>query len=149
VQVFEADERQDAPEFGGTLTDGEAWSSTEHADEVMVVNFWYAACPPCRVEAPLLAELATELDGDVTFIGVNTRDTAPSAQAFDERFGIPYESILDEQDNGVQLAFAGSVTPNAVPTTLVIGSDGTIAARFSGAISDTGVLRTVLLDELG
>ncbi|GAA2173695.1 TlpA disulfide reductase family protein [Agrococcus versicolor] len=151
VEEFPADERQDAPAFGGTLSSGDEWSSEDHAGEVMVVNFWYAACPPCRVEAPMLAELATEHD-DVTFIGVNVRDGAAQAEAFDERFGIPYESLLDADGGAVQLAFveAGTITPTAVPTTLVIDSDGTIAARVIGAVpeADVSILDTIL-DELG
>lgn len=148
VEEFPAGERIDAPDFGGTLTDGEEWSSQDHADEVMVVNFWYAACPPCRVEAPMLTELATEYDGDVTFIGVNVRDGAAQANAFDESFGIPYESILDADTGDAQLAFSGTITPTAVPTTLVIAADGTIAARITGALPEASILATILDDEL-
>jgi thiol-disulfide isomerase/thioredoxin len=151
VQEFPEGERQEAPSFGGTLSGGDAWSSEDHAGEVMVVNFWYAACPPCRVEAPMLAELATEHADDVTFIGVNVRDGAAQAEAFDERFGIPYESILDADGGEAQLAFveAGSITPTAVPTTLVIAADGTIAARITGALPEASILSTILDDELG
>ncbi|SDH73941.1 TlpA family protein disulfide reductase [Agrococcus jejuensis] len=148
VEEFPANERIDAPDFGGTLTNGDEWSSQDHADEVMVVNFWYAACPPCRVEAPMLTELATEYDGDVTFIGVNVRDGAAQANAFDESFDIPYESILDADTSDAQLAFAGTITPTAVPTTLVIAADGTIAARVTGALPEASILATILDDEL-
>lgn len=148
VEEFPASERQEAPSFGGTLASGEEWSSDDHADEVMVVNFWYAACPPCRVEAPLLAELAAEYDGDVTFIGVNVRDGAAQADAFDETFGVPYESILDADTGDAQLAFAGTITPTAVPTTLVIAADGTIAARITGMLEEASILATILDDEL-
>ncbi|MFC7431314.1 MULTISPECIES: TlpA family protein disulfide reductase [unclassified Agrococcus] len=151
VEEFPASERQQAPSFGGTLSSGDEWSSDDHAGEVMVVNFWYAACPPCRVEAPMLADLATEHEGDVTFIGVNVRDGAAQAEAFDERFGIPYESILDADSGTVQYEFvhAGTITPTAVPTTLVIAADGTIAARITGALPDASILSTILDDELG
>lgn len=150
IQEFPADERQAAPSFGGTLSNGDEWTSDDHAGEVMVVNFWYAACPPCRVEAPFLAELATEYDGEVTFIGVNVRDGAAQATAFDETFGIPYESILDADTGDAQLAFveAGTITPTAVPTTLVIAADGTIAARVTGALPEASILATILDDEL-
>lgn len=148
VEEFPAGERQAAPAFGGTLTSGDDWRSEDHAGEVMVVNFWYASCPPCRVEAPMLAELATEYDGEVTFVGVNVRDGVAQAQAFDEEFGIPYESILDADTSEAQLAFAGTITPTAVPTTLVIAADGTIAARITGALPEAGILATILDDEL-
>lgn len=147
VEVFATDERQEAPDFEGSTVDGEQWTSTDVEGRVMLVNFWYASCPPCRVEAPILASLDATYP-DVEFIGVNVRDGAPSARTFDEEFGIEYPSLLDADDGSVQLAFAGSVTPTAVPTTLVIGSDGTIAARISGAIPDEGVVAAILEDEL-
>ena len=151
VEEFPAGERPQAPDFGGTLSSGEEWASTDHAGELMVVNFWYAACPPCRVEAPMLADVASEYEGDVTFIGVNVRDGAAQATAFDERFEIPYESILDADSGTAQLSFveAGTITPTAVPTTLVIDADGGIAARVIGALPDAGILSTILADELG
>ncbi|WP_175414064.1 TlpA family protein disulfide reductase [Agrococcus sp. SGAir0287] len=148
IEEFPQGDREPAPTFGGTLSNGEAWSSEDHTGEVMVVNFWYAACPPCRIEAPMLAELATEHEGDVTFIGVNVRDGAAQAEAFDETFGIPYESILDADTGDAQLAFAGTITPTAVPTTLVIAADGTIAARITGALPEASILGTILDDEL-
>lgn len=147
VEVFAPEERIDAPAFEGDTIDGEQWSSTDHDGAVLVVNFWYASCPPCRVEAPMLASLDATYP-DAVFVGVNVRDGAPSAQAFDEEFGIEYPSLLDGDDGAVQLAFAGTVTPTAVPTTLVIDSDGTVAARISGAIPDEGVLAAILEDEL-
>lgn len=148
VEEFPVGDRQEAPAFGGTLTDGSEWRSEDVAGEVMVVNFWYASCPPCRVEAPMLAELATRYAGEVTFIGVNVRDGVAQAQAFDEEFGIPYESILDADTGAVQLAFAGTITPTAVPTTLVIDADGRIAARITGALPEASILATILDDAL-
>lgn len=147
VEVFATADRQDAPDFEGTTVDGEQWTSTDYEGQVMLVNFWYASCPPCRVEAPILASLDATYP-DVVFIGVNVRDGAPSARTFDEEFGIQYPSLLDADGGSVQLAFAGTVTPTAVPTTLVIGRDGTIAARISGAIPEESVVATILEDEL-
>ena len=62
-------------EFGGETVDGDAWTTSENAG-VTVVNFWYAACPPCRVEAPVLVDLHEEYSSDVSFVGVNVRDGA-------------------------------------------------------------------------
>lgn len=148
VEEFAPGEREQAPDFGGTLVDGGSWQSSDHAGTVTVVNFWYAACAPCRIEAPVLAALQTEFGDDVAFIGVNLRDTAPTAAAFETSFDVPYPSILDEEDGAVQLAFAGSVVPNAVPTTLVIDAEGRIAARISGAIESESILSTLLREQL-
>ena len=76
------------------------------AGEVLVVNFWYASCAPCRAEAPTCEDLEPEFaDEGVSFLGVNVRDQADTALAFDESYGITYPSIIDVNDGGVQLAF--------------------------------------------
>ena len=61
-----------------------------------LVNFWYAGCAPCRVEAKDLESVWQEYGGeDVAFIGINTRDQADTAQAFSDEFGITYPSLID------------------------------------------------------
>jgi thiol-disulfide isomerase/thioredoxin len=138
-----AGQRGDPVAFEGTTVEGDALSSADLAGEVVVVNFWYAGCPPCRVEAPFLASLSEEY-ADVAFVGVNTRDYADQARIFEQDNGIGYPSILDVDTAGVQLAFAGSVAPNAVPTTLVLDREGRVAARISGVIEDDGILAAMI-----
>lgn len=136
--------QRDKPiEFSGPTVDGDELSSTDLLGEITVVNFWYAGCPPCRVEASDLAALSGELT-DVQFVGVNIFDDAAVASAFDEEFDIEYPSILDAKSSSVQLAFAGQVAPNAVPTTIVLDTEGRVAARISGIIRDPSILRAMI-----
>ena len=130
-------------EFSGPTVDGTTFDSSELAGRVAVVNFWYAGCPPCRLEAPSLASLSRELD-DVAFVGVNVYDTADVARTFDAENGIEYPSILDVASGSVQLAFAGQVAPNAVPTTLILDPEGRVAARISGVLRDPSILRDMV-----
>lgn len=136
-------ERTEPIAFGGPTIDGGQLDSSELLGQVTVVNFWYAGCPPCRFEAPFLAELSAELD-DVAFVGVNVYDTAEVARTFEAEHGIEFPSILDVHDGSVQLAFAGRVAPNAVPTTLVLDTEGRVAARISGVIRDPAILRDLI-----
>lgn len=111
---------------------------------VVVMNWWYAACAPCRAEAPDLAALSEEFaDQGVQFVGVNVRDTAETALAFDRRFGITFPSVMDQQTGSVSLAFSGVVSPQAVPTTLVITREGEVSARILGRI-DKSILRELI-----
>jgi thiol-disulfide isomerase/thioredoxin len=113
----------------------------------MVVNFWYAGCPPCRLEAPDLEALHQEFrDEGVVFIGVNILDQAPTALAFADEFGVTYPSIMDTNDGSVRLAFAGQVAPNAVPTTVVLDQQNRVAARISGLLTDPDVLAELIRD---
>jgi thiol-disulfide isomerase/thioredoxin len=111
---------------------------------VTVLNFWYAGCAPCRAEAPDLAALHEAFSKKgVNFVGVNVRDTAETALAFDRKFGIQFPSVMDAQSGSVSLAFTGVVSPSAVPTTLVIDRDGKVASRVLGRI-EPSILSTLI-----
>ena len=142
------DDRGESISFSGVGEDGEQISSADHAGQVMVVNFWYAACAPCRAEAPDLKEISDQFaDEGATFLGVNVRDQAATAIAFNESFQISYESVMDV-DGGMQLAFSGSIPPNAVPTTLVLDSSGRVAARILGQVNSPSILKTLIEDTI-
>ena len=132
VMELSIDERDETVEFTGQTFDGETISNAS-LDGPALVNFWYASCAPCRVEAPDLAELSDEYADEVTFVGVNVRDAADTAAAFERTFNIDYPS-LEGRDGKVLLDFADYVPPQAVPTTLILDDDGRVAARVLGAV---------------
>lgn len=147
--LFAPEERAAPIEFEGEIETGETVSSDDYRGDVLVVNFWYAGCPPCRLEAPDLEALAQQFaDEGVSFLGVNIRDQAATALSFAEEFGVTYPSVIDTNDGRVQLAFAGQVAPNAVPTTLVLDREGRVAARIAGLVSEPSVLRSMITDTL-
>ena len=154
ITVLAPESRTDSVQFEGDLDTGEFFSSSDYAGSVIVVNFWYAGCPPCRVEAADLESLHQQFLADgVAFVGVNIFDQAPTALAFANEFGVSYGSIMDVETGSVRLAFAGQVAPNAVPTTLVLDKQGRVSARISGVITDVDLLANiiegVLEEELG
>lgn len=149
VTEISVNERGDAVEFTGTTESGESISSTNYTGEVVVVNFWYASCAPCRAEAPDLQKLYEEFAGKgASFLGVNVRDQAANAIAFNETYGITYPSVMDVDDGSMQLSFSGSIPPNAVPTTLVLDAQGRVAARILGQISSPSILETLIRDTI-
>jgi peroxiredoxin len=138
-------ERGKTIDFTGVTDAGTTVSDKNYLGSVYVVNFWYAGCPPCRLEAPKLEKLAvTYGQKGVKFLGVNTYDQADTSLAFARTFGITYPSIIDANNVAVQFAFAGSVAPNAVPTTLVMDRAGRVAARWSGLMSDPSILSSMI-----
>ena len=148
TEIAQAD-RADPVLFSGTLETGETASSTDWAGKVLVVNFWYAGCAPCRAEAPDLEALYSEFqDQDVMFVGVNVRDQAGTAQSFASTFGITYPSFLDANDGSIQLAFSGTIAPNAVPTTVVLDREGRVASRIVGRLASRSILETLIRDTL-
>ena len=147
LTVVAPESRDEGIVFQGPLDVGGTFSSDDYEGQIMVVNFWYAGCPPCRLEAPDLEALHQEfLDEGVVFIGVNILDQAPTALAFADEFGVTYPSIMDTNDGSVRLAFSGQVAPNAVPTTVVLDQQGRVAARISGLLTEPDVLAALIRD---
>lgn len=147
--VVAPEDRQEPVSFEGVLDTGESFDTDDLAGQPYVVNFWYASCPPCRLEAPDLQELNEEFaDQGVPFIGINIRDQAAQSLAFAEQYGVTYPSVIDIDSGAARLAFAGQVAPNAVPTTLVVDAQGRVAARISGLLTEPSTLRAMITDTL-
>jgi thiol-disulfide isomerase/thioredoxin len=149
ISEIKAADRGEPVSFESVTDSGVDVSSDDYAGKVLVLNFWYAGCPPCRVEAPELEEVNQAFQGqDVAFLGVNVRDQAAQSLSFAETLGVTYPSVIDADNGNLLLAFSGTVAPNAVPTTLVIDKQGRVAARFLGAIDGPSSLRTIINDTL-
>lgn len=54
-----------------TVTDASFAQDVLAAPQLTVVDFWAPWCPPCRVIAPILHELATEYAGRLTIAKLN------------------------------------------------------------------------------
>ncbi|MEO6114814.1 MAG: TlpA disulfide reductase family protein [Pseudolysinimonas sp.] len=131
--------------WAGKTDVGTKVSSADYSGKVVVLNFWYADCPPCRLEAPDLEKLNQKYSSQgVVFLGVNTSNSAATAISFEKSHGVTYPSILDAVSGSVTVAFTGKISPTAVPTTLIIDAKGRVAARFSGLITSPSLVGTVI-----
>lgn len=119
-------------DFAGADVDTAAWLG-----DVAVLNTWYAACPPCRAEAPDLVAAAQDYAEDgVPFLGINGTDDAGVAQAFERNLAIPYPSIADTDGTAIA-ALQGRVPVEAVPTTVVLDRQGRVMSRIIGRLDPT------------
>lgn len=149
LTTIEQGERDAAASWESVTIDGDAVSSDALEGQVVVLNFWYAACPPCRQEAPDLEAVHQSFaDAGVSFLGVNVRDQAATAKNFEDEFGVTYPSVIDTNNGELLLAYAGTVAPNAVPTTLVLDKQGRVAARFLGLVQSPSTLSDIIDDLL-
>lgn len=135
--------RQSAVTFQAPLFNGQTVESRSFQGKVTVLNFWYAACGPCRLEARDLQALSQSFPAKETqFYGVNIRDEVPTATAYERTFGVTYPSFYD-RNGGVLLAMSSFVPPQAVPTTLVLDKQGRVAARILG-VADKSTLKALI-----
>jgi thiol-disulfide isomerase/thioredoxin len=148
IVLLPADQRPQAPDLVGTTLDGGQFRLADQLGNVVVLNVWASWCAPCRAEAPTLAALDAELrPRGVRLVGLDTRDSDASARGFVERFGIAYPNVVD-RDGRLQLLFAGTLPPQAIPSTVVIDREGRVAARLLGKASESS-LRGVIEPLLG
>lgn len=122
----------------GTTLGGRHTSVSDFRGRVVVVNVWGSWCPPCRAEAPVLAAASRDLGRrGVVFLGIDSRNPEQAGpRAFQRRYRIPYPSIYDP-DGRTLLAFHGTLSPNSIPSTVVIDRQGRVAASVIGPISRT------------
>jgi len=145
TQEIAPDQRGEPVDFAGTLDNGSPVSSADFNGKVLVVNFWYATCGPCIIEAPRLEQAYQSFQGqDVAFLGINTYDQAPTALSFARDNGVSYSSALAVNDAELKLAFNDKTPLNATPTTLVLDKQGRVAARVIGELPEASILEAMV-----
>ncbi|MDQ3481086.1 MAG: TlpA family protein disulfide reductase [Actinomycetota bacterium] len=142
ITTIEPAERKQAPPLAGGTLEGGSVDLTDYRGQVVVLNVWAHWCPPCRAEADDLVAAHDTLD-DAAFVGLNTNeDSKTAAQAFVRTNDIPYESLYDD-DGSMILEFEGLLTPNSLPSTLIIDPDGRIAALVLGELTTSTLVGLV------
>lgn len=102
---------------------------------IKLVNFWASWCQPCRVEHPMLTQLAAE---GVVILGVNYKDKPDDALGLLAELGNPYARL--GADNG-RMALNWGVY--GVPETYVIDGKGVVVLRWAGPITKDVLEKTI------
>lgn len=119
-----------APEFALTrLADPDAPIAREDLlGRPLLLNVWASWCSACRVEHPLLVELAHQ---GVEIVGLNYKDTRADAGAWLKAHGDPYRDSIFDPDGklGLDLGVYG------VPETFVLDAAGVIRYKQVGPLT--------------
>jgi len=132
---IEADDDNDAAELAPAwaLKDlaGNTVRSDQFAGKTVVVDFWATWCGPCRMEIPGYIELQKKYaDKGLVVIGVSLDRQGPGVvKRFAAENGINYPIVMG--DEKIVDAFGGV---EGIPTTFIIGPDGTIRHKKVGAM---------------
>ena len=119
-----------APSFRVSLISGGEIGSADLRGKVVMLDFWASWCPPCRDEAPTLAQVYGEYrDRGVEFVGINLWDNAGDAQVFLQQQVHEYPNGVDD---GGKIAISYGV--RGIPEKFFIDADGRIVRKFSGPV---------------
>jgi len=118
-----------ASAFNLPTADGSRVSLEEFRGQPVILNFWWAGCPPCRQEMPVLQRYV-DSHPNVGLLLIDPVDGAQSARAFTESVHVHAPVLLDS-DGRVAAAYHVA----SYPTTFFLHSDGTIASRYPQALT--------------
>ena len=106
--------------------------------KVWVLNVWASWCVACRVEHPLLVEIARSQV--VPLIGLDYKDQRPDALQFLSKNGDPYNLSAFDSDGRVGIDYG----VYGVPETFLIDKNGVIRHKQIGPITREALQNTIL-----
>ena len=120
-----------APAFDLPTLDGSArMTPLDLQGRPVLVNFFASWCAGCQVEHPVLMKLAHEYG--VEIVGMDYKDTQEAAQQWLDRHGLPYRSVIADQQGTAGLDWG----VYGVPETFVLGADGRILYKQIGSMTE-------------
>jgi thiol-disulfide isomerase/thioredoxin len=118
-------------ELGWVLADGTRSRLADHANKVLVVDFYATWCQPCRQSIPHLASMQNRLGASglqVVGLNVGGAEDRVKVPAFAQELKIEYP--LGFPDKSLSDFFLSD--NQTIPQTFVFGRDGSLINRFIG-----------------
>ena len=106
--------------------------------QVWLLNVWASWCVSCRVEHPLLVDLART--NVVPVIGLNYKDTNALGRKWLADNGNPYQVSVVDADGRVGIDWG----VYGVPETFVVDKNGVIRYKQIGPITQESLQKTIL-----
>ncbi len=122
-----------------TLADSsQTFSPAQMKGKVWLFNIWGTWCAACRVEHPLLVELARSQR--VEIVGLNYKDDTEQAKVWLRDLGDPYQvTAVDETGRiGIDWGFYGA------PETFVVDAQGVVRYKHIGPVTPQVLNDTIL-----
>lgn len=120
---------------------GQTMSRESFLGTPYLVNFWASWCVTCRVEHPVITDLARS--GALRVIGFNFRDENADALAWLAKFGNPYELTLVDLDGRISIDFG----VYAAPESFLVDPSGVIVFKQLGAMTHD-IIETEILPRI-
>lgn len=114
------------------------FSNEDLIGSVSVINIWGSWCGPCRVEHPILMELAEK--EDVPLYGINYKDEPKNAVRFLETLGNPFVAVGADKAGRTSIDWG----VYGVPETFVVNASGCITYKHVGPLTKNLLAKKLL-----
>ena len=105
--------------------------------QAFVLNVWGSWCVSCRVEHPVITEMARS---GIVIVGYNYKDTPEDAGRWLEQFGNPFALIVQDTDGRAALDWG----IYGAPETFVIDANGIVRFKHVGPLTTDIVAEKIL-----
>ena len=113
---------------------GQPQNLKQYAGKTVVLNFWATWCEPCREEMPELSSLHEEYKNkNLVVLGVAVDDVAAISD-FVKETKVSYP-LFAAETQGMDIAAGLGNDKSALPYTVIIKADGSVAETYFGRIT--------------
>lgn len=129
----------EAPLFAAIDMKGDSVKLEELRGKIVILNFWFIACPPCIAEIPGLKQIAEEFGTreDVVMIALGT-DGKEAQETFLKKKDFGFQMIPDARDYADKFRITG------FPTTMVLDREGKVfSVHIGGATNEKQASRLI------
>jgi len=120
-----------------TALDGTIVRVGDWQGQPVVVNLWASWCPPCQREMPMMADVASSLDG-VSMHFVNQGEGQDTIHRYLMSTGVAIHPLMDANQQMMQ--HYGAM---GLPATLFLSADGALISAHMGEISRAQILQEI------
>lgn len=129
-----------APTFSLPTLEGTEVELANFQGKVVLLDFWASWCAPCKDAMPVYAHFAEDFGGEVVVVGVSTDEDPAALAASLDAHPVSFTVVHDQTG-----ATAERYGVDTMPTSFIIGRDGTVLYRHRGFVpSDAEDLRARL-----
>lgn len=120
------------PAFSAKTINGKQYSDADLKGKVVLVTSWFASCPPCIAEMPLLEELNKKYEDKGFLLLSFSADDVERINKFLKERPVAYEIFPGSED----LIMHGMQTSYGYPTNIIVNKEGEIVEFRIGSPTD-------------
>jgi len=123
-----------APDFTLQALNDSSYTLSKMENKVVLINFWATWCGPCRMEIPEFNELYKNYhEQGLEILGISISDNKKQLNNFTKSFAVDYPLLYGgaRDMNNIMKDYGGVY---AVPSSFLIGKEGSIIWSYPGAI---------------